>query len=308
LARLLSTLLVLGLLGGTAAAFAVTEGLKLEKSPITGTRVTKVFSPTCRCATDKASVDFKLRSADTITVTILGRSGKKLGNIAESRHMPRGPVSLTWDGRNEFGTLVPDGAYRVRVHLADRHQTINLPNTIRVDTQAPVLTAGRVRPRVISPDHDGRAEYVNLPFRVSKPARPLLYVDARQTGRGRVVSDAGTVHWFGKLRGKALRPGLYRLWLRAEDQVGNVSRPSRPVTVRIRFITLHPGVVHVRAGRRFSVGVGSDAKRIRWLLHGRTGKGRPGILRVRAPKRPGSYTLYVTAVTHTATAQVVVGR
>ncbi len=38
-------LLVLALLGCTAAAFAVTEGLKLEKSPITRTIVDKVVAP-----------------------------------------------------------------------------------------------------------------------------------------------------------------------------------------------------------------------------------------------------------------------
>ena len=38
-------LLVLALLGCTAAAFAVTEGLKLEKSPITNTLVDKVVAP-----------------------------------------------------------------------------------------------------------------------------------------------------------------------------------------------------------------------------------------------------------------------
>ena len=45
MARILPTLLVLALLGCTAAAFAVTEGLKLEKSPISKTVVDKVVAP-----------------------------------------------------------------------------------------------------------------------------------------------------------------------------------------------------------------------------------------------------------------------
>ncbi len=51
LPRLLSTLLVVALLGGTAAAFAVTQGLKIEPSPILAPRIDKVFSPVCDCAT-----------------------------------------------------------------------------------------------------------------------------------------------------------------------------------------------------------------------------------------------------------------
>ena len=44
-----------GLLAATAAAFAITERLKLTPSPILGTRVSKTFSPICRCATGSAS-------------------------------------------------------------------------------------------------------------------------------------------------------------------------------------------------------------------------------------------------------------
>ena len=68
--RLFSTVLVFGLLAGTAAAFALTEGLKLEKTPVLGTQVGKVFSPTCRCPTRRVRIFFRLRKAETLTVTI----------------------------------------------------------------------------------------------------------------------------------------------------------------------------------------------------------------------------------------------
>ena len=71
LQRILSTAVLLGLLIATAAAFAVTEKLKLEKSPIYGTLVTQRFGPTCRCATSRAFVSVKVRRRDTVTVTIL---------------------------------------------------------------------------------------------------------------------------------------------------------------------------------------------------------------------------------------------
>jgi len=71
LARIATTLLVLALLGGTAAAFAVTEGLKLEKSPILSTRVTKEFSPTCGCPTRVATISFRLRKADRLRLQIV---------------------------------------------------------------------------------------------------------------------------------------------------------------------------------------------------------------------------------------------
>ena len=53
LPRVLSTVLVLGLLVGTAAAFAVTERLKLVPSPIIAPKVTEAFSPVCDCPTTR---------------------------------------------------------------------------------------------------------------------------------------------------------------------------------------------------------------------------------------------------------------
>ena len=65
MARFATASLVLGLLGGTAAAFAVTEGLKLEKSHVSGVRVeTFEFGPSCDCATRKAHFSIRLRKSD----------------------------------------------------------------------------------------------------------------------------------------------------------------------------------------------------------------------------------------------------
>ena len=61
--RLLATALLFVLLGATAAAFVITERLKLQPSPITHVFVTKVFSPTFECDTDLAVVGFRLRNA-----------------------------------------------------------------------------------------------------------------------------------------------------------------------------------------------------------------------------------------------------
>jgi hypothetical protein len=58
--RLFSTALLFVLLGATAVAFVVTEGLKLEPSPITKVFVTKIFSPTCECSSDSAVIAFHL--------------------------------------------------------------------------------------------------------------------------------------------------------------------------------------------------------------------------------------------------------
>jgi hypothetical protein len=306
-ARLLSLLLVLGLLGGTAAAFAITEGLKLEKSPITRTRIDKLISPECGCPKDRAAIDFSLRQGDRLTATIV-RQNRTVATLASSEYFRRGPVRLKWDGRDSSGAVVPDGSYKLRVHLGTRHQTINLPNSIEVDTTPPSIVIRRIRPLVFSPDHDGRADYVTITFGVSTPARPLLYIDGRLAGRGRIERSGGKLHWFGKLKGRRVRPGAYRMTLEVEDRAGNVSKATRPVRIRLRYVALGRDVVRVRPGSRFALRVSSDAKLVRWLLDGRTGRARPGTLKLSAPKQAGRYRLFVTAAGHSQATVVVVAK
>jgi hypothetical protein len=307
-ARFLPILLVLGLLGGTAAAFAITEGLKLEKSPIAGTRITKLFSPTCDCPPkDVAHVTFRLRRGSMMTVTVITPDGEPVATIA-NHYFRRGQVDppLSWNGLTTAGAPVPDGLYKLRIHL--RHQTITLPNTIEVDSTPPAITIKRVVPRVFSPDHDGRREYVTISFGVSSTARPLLYVDGRQVGRGRLARSAGSIHWYGGVHGETYPAGVYQLSLRAEDRAGNISPPTSDVRVAIRYLSLGRKVVHVRAGKRFALRVTSDAESVQWLLRGRSGEGPPGTLRMRAPKKPGRYKLFVTSNGRSQAALVVVSK
>jgi hypothetical protein len=98
-ARALPTLLVLALLGASAAAFAVTEGKKLQKTPISRTQVPqRLFSPVCDCAKDHVGIRFFLRKADRLTVTIRNAGGDTVGTLVEDEPYRRGWVRLTWNG------------------------------------------------------------------------------------------------------------------------------------------------------------------------------------------------------------------
>src|SRR5262249_28164585 len=102
--------------------------------------------------------------------------------------------------------------------------------------------------------------------------------------------------------------GVYNLSLRAQDRAGNLSPPTRDVRVVLRYLALGRKVVHARAGKRFGLRVSSDAKSVEWLLRGKTGQGAPGTLLLRAPKKPGQYTLCVTSSGHSQAAVVVVSK
>ena len=103
------------MLASTAAAFALTEGLKLEPSPIRSTAVDKTFSPVCDCPQDAATIHFGLRKADTLTIAIVDASGRVVRTI-ERQHYPAGAVNLTWDGRGDAGQVLPEGVVCVIVN------------------------------------------------------------------------------------------------------------------------------------------------------------------------------------------------
>lgn len=298
--------LVAALLVATALAFAYTEQLKLTPSPIIRTTVTKVFSPVCRCETGTAAVAFSLRTADRVEIDIVRGRSDVVRHLIVDRAYPKGRLEVTWNGRDDTGDVVPEGAYKPRVKLARQHRTIVLPNVIRVDATAPVVQLARLSPRVFSPDGDRRADRVVVAYRVSEPARVALWVDGSRAVLKKGQKTKGTIDWFGTRDGASLPQGSYRLELEAVDLAGNVSPRTKPKNVIVRYVALGRKRIEVPAGGRIAVLVLSDAARIDWKLGARTGSARPGTLRLRAPFQPGRFTLTVTANGHSARAAVIV--
>jgi hypothetical protein len=293
-ARLPQTLIVFALLGATAAAFAVTERLKLERSPITGTKVDRVFSPVCECARDVAVVSYVLRKAGKVTVDMLDSDGKRVRRLVQDREEQRGRVSYTWDGRNDAERIVEEGIYRPRVELDEHGRTIVLPNPIRVDTTAPRIRFLSARPQVFSPDGDGRRDRLTARYETNEASRAMMLVDGRRRVLSKFRSTEGRLVWFGRVNGKPVPPGTYEVRLRAFDRAGNRSSSRRVVPVVVRYIELTRDRIEVVAGKRFSARVLTDAVSYRWLFAGERGIGRKKVLVRRAPETPGTYTLYVS--------------
>ena len=299
-------LVVLALLGATAAAFAVTERLKLERSPITGTRVDRVFSPVCECARDVAVISFVLRRPETVTVSMLDSEGEPVRTLVRERREPAGRVSYTWDGRDNADRIVAEGRYRPRVQLERNGRTIILPNPIRVDTTAPRIRIVRVFPRVFSPGSDGSRDRVTATYELDERALATMLVDGRRRVLSRFRPLEGKLVWFGLVNGRPVPPGVYEIRLRAVDRAGNRSARTRAVSVAVRYVELSRDRIEVVAGRRFSVRVLTDSRSYRWLFAGERGAGQREVLVLRAPETPGSYFLYVSVGGRADRAEVVV--
>ena len=308
--RLLSTAILVGLLVATAGAFAITERLKLTKSPIYDTKVFPKagFSPVCGCSRGRTTVSIKLRRADNVTVRMFDSKKRPVRTLVEGVEAKRGLNQFRWDGRTDANVRAPDGSYQAEIHLAREHQTILLPNRILLDTTPPEIKNAVPNRQAFSPDGDRQADFVSFAYELSKPAHVQLYLGGMRLLNTHGHAAKGTVSWNGQVDGATLPPATYEIELGARDLAGN----STPVgerwrfRVQIRYIELAADRIVVVAGSPFEIGVSTDAKRYAWKLGGREGFANSPVLRLRASQRPGRYTLTVSERGHVSRAAVIV--
>ncbi len=218
----LAAIFVVLLIGGTAAAFAYTQGLKQTKSPIVATKVVKPFSPVCNCPTRVVRIAFGLRKPDHVSISILDSGGHVVRTLFTSRAVESGFHGFTWDGRTDDGRLAKDGVYKARVDLDDADRTITLPNKIPLDT---------VPPRIVGASPRLSKDELTVFYRLSEPARGLLFVGGRRV----VKTNSHKLRWKMEVPLAYLRSqGLSgKVAVGAQDLAGNVSK-LRVLTIRVK--------------------------------------------------------------------------
>jgi hypothetical protein len=304
LQRVLTSVTLLGLLVATAAAFAITEHLKLIRSPVYGTLVSKVLSPACHCSTSKAAIRIRLRHTDRVTVTIVDSHRHRVATIASQFRMEaRHAHSFPWDGRTETGSMAPDGVYHPWVHLEHAHRTFRFINKITLDTQIPNVLSVAAEKGVL---FAGPGRSVALRYSFSEPAHAVIYLGRRQLVVGRPTRPKGKIKWAGTIGGSPAPEGTYLLSVGARDDAGNQTRIANRIRVKVvvRYIDVVPRRILVRAGKRLTVRVQTDAARYRWRLGHQHGARRGKVLRLHAPTTPGTYRLVLSEHGHSTTALV----
>jgi hypothetical protein len=296
-------IVMLVLLAATALAFVRTQQQKLERSPVGRLQIDRIFSPGCDCETDSARIAIRLRRRDTVRLELVNADGEPVRTLARSRTYGPGDGVWEWDGLGDDGRLVPDGVYRPQLTLASAARTLLMPNRIVVDTRAPAVTSFAVEPGRISPDGDRRLERATVRYAVDEAAHALLYVNGELYERTRLRRTEGTRVWPAS---KDVPAGRYALSLAGEDRAGNVGPTTPAHVVTVRYVELARSTIRVRVRARFGVRVLADARSVAWRFARATGTVRPGLLVLRAPRRAGRYTLFVSANGHADRATVVV--
>jgi hypothetical protein len=319
LQRVLTTVTLLGLLVATAAAFAITEHLKLEKSPLYAVQISAgatgelrpgrpvVFSPVCGCPTNVARIRWKLRRSDHVTVTIVDAAHHTVATLGGGLLAAHSPQHVDWNGRTDSGALVPDGVYYPWVKLGNGRHTLQFTNKITVDARPPeVVSASRLKPVLLA----GPGRSVAVQYKFSEPAHALVYLDGRRIIVGHKSAPQAKIKWTGRLDYEPVRPGTYVLSIGARDLAGNETPAAerKSVTVAVRYVELTPQRLVVGSGGRIKVHVETAARRFKWRLGQRHGERRGKVLRLRAPSTPGTYRLVVGEPGRSATAVVRVHR
>ena len=229
------SVIVLVLIAGAAVAFTATERLKLEKSPITAPRFDRRFSPVCNCRTDTANLRLRFRQKARVDASIVDARGTDVRTLATNERIAKGNHTFVWDGRDDAGQIVPDGPYRLRLHLDGSGRTIVVPTTIRVDTKPPKVTLLAVKPEAFSPGEGTPKPYAKLTYRSNEKGQPEILVGTEAALRGRVRGKGrASINWKGTIDGAVVEPGTYDVGIRVRDLAGNLSDPTRlvPVTVK----------------------------------------------------------------------------
>ena len=313
-------MLALVLVGGTTAAFVVTERLKLERSPVTAPRFPRLFSPVCECPQEVARLTLRLRKRDRVDAVVVDRTGNPVRTLVTGEPYRKGAATFSWDGRTDAGKVVPDGRYRLRVHLRGQRRTILLPNTVLVETKPPKAKLLTVSGSVFSPDGNGVNDRVRLVYRANEKGTALLLVDGRPAvvGKARPPGRTG-LYWNGRIGGTPAEPGVHSVVIQVRDRAGNLSQPTEAVSIRIRFVELTKDVLAVAPGGLLRFRVVSDALPYAWSLsydtaHGSELAARPEetrnavAVRIAKDAKPGRYELRVELVGRDDTAVVIVAK
>jgi FlgD Ig-like domain len=341
----------------TIAAFFVTQHLKVTTPLLAGTpaphpaAINPVNGRVCRGPGGEL-VDHKvmkvsfylLHRSDDVNVYIVDGDGSIVRTLATGRHLGiknRGQGTFFWRGREDDGSIAPDGTYYVRVALVHQGRTVEISNSagaepVTVLTQAPRPVVISVAPALIPQNGasvtirfrgEGRRDSGRvLIYRTSLPGAPRL---VKSFGVGRRRS---TVVWDGRIHGRPAPPGTYLVGFRVTDAACNVgsfprtlppppgSTPHAGVTVR--YLAAQPPLDPVPAGSSALVFVDSRRQPYRWALRragvspatvagtGRAvsaGASASVSLRVRVPAgSPGLYALSVRSGSHRTAVPIVV--
>ena len=212
----------------TVAALLLAQRLKSGAPPIERVYFQPLVSPNGDGRKDAVTLRFDLPRPDRAEVVLLDARSEVRRRLADER-LGAGTHRFRWNGADDRGRRVPDGAYTLRVRLADQGRTLLSPRTLTVDTTPPAPRIVAVTPATIVPGTPGRRGRARIRYEgPTDPAPEFTVLEApasRPVARFAGPRFRQTATWNGRARGRPASPGRYFFGVRATDPAGNRSRP-----------------------------------------------------------------------------------
>jgi flagellar hook assembly protein FlgD len=147
---------------------------------ITGFSVSPhVLTPNGDWSGESASVRFGLTRRAVLGVRVVNASTSNLvRTLLASAERAAGARTMTWDGKNAGGTVVPDGRYRIEVSASDGAEQAARSANVVVDTTLGGFSAS---PGLVSLNGDGKAEPLEIGYALTRQAG--VKVQIRRNGK-----------------------------------------------------------------------------------------------------------------------------
>jgi len=239
------------LVAATVAAFFITQHLKVTTPLVAGfpRPVPLVINPvdgtTCGGVNHRQMrISFYLlHSADDVDVYVVNSGGSIVRTLASGVHMQiKKRVVFTWNGREDDGSLAPDGVYYVRLELIHQDRSVTIsgpsgPEGFKIKTTFPMPRITSVTPRAIA---SGTSSSVTIRYTGNETrSGTILLYRVRANGKAALVKRFVTpwhgqrAVWDGLIHKRPAAPGQYQVALQVSDAACNTAiSPRVGITVQ----------------------------------------------------------------------------
>jgi flagellar hook assembly protein FlgD len=215
-----------------------------------------LFTPNGDGVTDTIATSVTVPEAGTIAAWVTNSAGSTVRSWSVTS--VAGANSVTWDGRNDAGSLVADGDYALHVAARDRtgNQGAALDRPLR---SIGLLSAVKSSVKVFYPqDADSYALTATLSFTVARPSTVTWTI--RNSANAVVLTRladtsvaAGTQSfaWNGRdANGTLLPRGVYTSYVTASDGVRTISSSTK---VEMNAFAIAPSVTTAKRGSKVTI-------------------------------------------------------
>lgn len=247
----------------------VTDSITVTAYPALGVDVTSAsssgyFSPNGDGTKDSVTVKYTTQGTGNVTVAVSRVSDGAVVRKVTVGSKAAGSFSYVWNGKDDAGSVVANGAYRVAVSLATSGGSTSSDGvTVVLDTTKPSLTNLKRSDSKVFPRKDKYRDWVTFSAKLSEKASVVKLTITNSKGKTvRTLSTKsvlGTVKlkWNGRTSsGKLLPKGTYKYKWTATDLAGNAKSSSagsivvdnRILKLKVKTKTITPSKARVLHG------------------------------------------------------------